>query len=402
MKLFLLVVLGLALGEEQCCVKRGRYYNLEYTCSDSSTQFSLTKNGADYVYSSQSISSLLENVYLGSDGELKIELEKALHIKDGVLEDVPEEMLSVYNAIVIDQTCCSPSEHFLQRMSQRNVKLVRTQLSKNYEAVRKELNDDVARVTDGNIQDILPEGVLSPATTLVVVNAVHFVGEWKYGFDKKRTMKRVFHQSPTQSTLVDMMNVPSAYVVHRQLGELELVSVPYKAENLHFAMVFSRNSDVTKISGLELNDLVKGLDAQDMTAWLASSHFKGRVKANLSMPKFRIESEFDLKEHFIKNSRFRNLLFPSLDLPGILGQSVHHGVDYFTHRAVIDVDEKGTVASAATAFASSRSAFIHRPVYLVIDQPFLFYVFDSCRARYLFSGSYNGGKEQEDPVFIPS
>ena len=48
---------------------------------------------------------------------------------------------------------------------------------------------------------------------------------------------------------------------------------------------------------------MKGLDAQDMTAWLASSHFKGRVKANLSMPKFRIESEFDLKEHFIKNSR---------------------------------------------------------------------------------------------------
>ena len=26
--------------------------------------------------------------------------------------------------------------------------------------------------------------------------------------------------------------------------------MPYKAENLHFAMVFSRNSDVTKISGL--------------------------------------------------------------------------------------------------------------------------------------------------------
>jgi len=199
MKLLLLgLVLGLVAGDDQCCVGRDRSYNLFYKCSDTSAQYSLTKNGADYVYSAMSISSLLENVYLGSDGELKIELEKALNIKDGVLEDISEDVLEVYNAVVIDKTCCSPSTYFKKKMTSRGVKVIRTKLSKNYERVRKDLNADVERVTDGNIKDILPEGVLSPATTLVVLNAVHFVGEWKYGFDKKLTKKK--RVSPVPNT----------------------------------------------------------------------------------------------------------------------------------------------------------------------------------------------------------
>lgn len=58
-------------------------------------------------------------------------------------------------------------------------------------------------------------------------------------------------------------------------------------------------------------------------------------------------------------------------------------VDEFIHEAVVQVDEAGTVAAAATSGAVvTRSA----PPIIRIDHPFLFFIRDKLTGALLFSG----------------
>lgn len=57
---------------------------------------------------------------------------------------------------------------------------------------RNLINNFVSRTTQGLIKDIVPDGMISANTRLVLANAVYFKGTWLMGFSKDLTKKGIF------------------------------------------------------------------------------------------------------------------------------------------------------------------------------------------------------------------
>ena len=66
--------------------------------------------------------------------------------------------------------------------------------------------------------------------------------------------------------------------------------------------------------------------------------------------------------------------------------SEHLSLDDVIHQANVTVDEKGTVAAAATAAVMRTTGAPARVERLVVDRPFLFFVRDIPTGALLFAG----------------
>jgi len=64
---------------------------------------------------------------------------------------------------------------------------------KQYESIRKEINDWVYDQTQEKIKDLLPDGALNPDTRMVLVNAIYFKADWLSQFDADDTTDSPFH-----------------------------------------------------------------------------------------------------------------------------------------------------------------------------------------------------------------
>jgi serpin B len=70
---------------------------------------------------------------------------------------------------------------------------------------RRRINDWVAHETQDRIRDLLPSGAILPDTTLVLVNAVYFHGQWLETFDHALTVDAPFAASGVERVDVPMM-----------------------------------------------------------------------------------------------------------------------------------------------------------------------------------------------------
>lgn len=108
---------------------------------------------------------------------------------------------------------------------------------------------------------------------------------------------------------------------------------------------------------------------------------------SLSLPTFRIETPtMDLIPALNVNG-MRLAFTDKADFSGISGdQSLY--VSTIAQKAFIDVDEKGTEASAATiAVVQQKSAPGGEPLQIKIDRPFIFQIRDTDTGAILFMGT---------------
>jgi len=79
----------------------------------------------------------------------------------------------------------------------------------------------------------------------------------------------------------------------------------------------------------------------------------------------------------------------SADFSGITGKKEIH-ISNVIHKAVIEVNESGTEASAATAVITTRSANVGkgiRPILFKADHPFIFLIREKSTGTILFMGN---------------
>lgn len=60
------------------------------------------------------------------------------------------------------------------------------------EESRKHINTWVAKKTEGKITELLSSGTVNSLTSLVLVNAIYFKGNWDNRFNKQQTKERPF------------------------------------------------------------------------------------------------------------------------------------------------------------------------------------------------------------------
>jgi serpin B len=111
-----------------------------------------------------------------------------------------------------------------------------------------------------------------------------------------------------------------------------------------------------------------------------------RHQVTLSMPRFRLESGFDLIPA-LRRLGVSEAFGEDADFSGIT-EAERLQIGAVAHKAYIDVDEQGTEAAAATAVIMRASAVLRPPppVTMVVDRPFLFAIIDTATGLPLFLG----------------
>jgi serpin B len=97
---------------------------------------------------------------------------------------------------------------------------------------------------------------------------------------------------------------------------------------------------------------------------------KEKYKVNLSVPKFKMGSEFNLKE-VLQALGMKDAFAGSADFSGMT-ENARLFIDEVIHKAVIDVNEAGTEAAAATAVVMRKTAVLMESVTFKADRPFIY------------------------------
>ena len=240
------------------------------------------------------------------------------------------------------------------------------------ERERMVINSWVEERTENRIMGVLPEGSITSATSLVLVNAVYFKGSWLQAFDRAKTGEETFHalggdvSVPTMNGRASMFAEGDGY---------KAVEIPYitPAVRMLFIMPdegrfddFERRIDGTVLAGIR-NEL--------------SPHL-----VQLKVPRFRFESSFKLKPHMQALGMVQAFEQGAADLSGIAGDRGSLYVAEILHKTMVAVDEDGTEAAAATVVLTPAPAASPPPAEFFFNRPGLFVVYDEPTSQILFMG----------------
>jgi serpin B len=216
--------------------------------------------------------------------------------------------------------------------------------------------------------------VLDADSKLALVNAVHFKGAWAQPFVAEATRAEGFETAPGTKVDVPTMRgeIETRYVDGK---DAQIVALPFKSEG-----ALSLELDVV---------LPKGGAATSFASWSRAIEGGGHAAVDLSLPKFKIGSSFQLAKT-LGEMGMPTAFLPSADFGAMTGESKLH-ISAVVHQAVLDVNESGAEASAATAVVMADEA-AHLAVRMRVDRPFYVMIRDRKSGALLFAAHVRNPK----------
>lgn len=239
------------------------------------------------------------------------------------------------------------------------------------EAARLTINAWVEEKTHEKIKDLIAPGLLSPLTTLVLVNAIYFKGNWAEQFDPQRTAPAPFWKTPSDKVEVPMMRQAASFG-YAETADMRILELPYVGEDL--AMTFLLPADPGGLAALEA-----ALTVENLERWMGDLW---ETDVEVYLPRFKVTGAFELSQALM-----------SLGMVDAFGRADFSGMDgtrslfisAVVHQAFVEVNEEGAEAAAATAVIMARGMPMPRPVFRA-DHPFLFLLRDRRTGGILFLG----------------
>jgi serpin B len=311
---------------------------------------------------------------LGSDAyaDAVSSIEAALTDRTGTFKDSAghdnQVSLQIANAL-FPQRGLSLEQAFLDAMASRfgaGVNVV--DYATATEAARTAINAWVASHTENRIPEILRQDDVTSATRLALANAIYLKAAWLTPFPKELTKAGPF-------TLADGSTVQAPYMhsvtslAYADGAGWAAVKLPYVGNEL--AMLVIVPADMATFEA--------GFDAARL-ADITSSLSARRV--DLTMPKFDIESRFDLGQTLAALG-MPTAFGRMADFSGITSEVELH-ISTVIHVANMTVDEAGTEAAAATVIAIGDTAGPAEPVELRVDHPFIVVIRDTVTGAAVF------------------
>ncbi|MGA2489693.1 MAG: serpin family protein [Anaerolineales bacterium] len=249
------------------------------------------------------------------------------------------------------------------------------------DASRKVINDWVEHQTQGKITDLFPQDSLDDTTRLVLANAIYFKAAWENPFDQASTKNETFYLQNGSPTSVPMMHSKGETTyLYAQGSNYQAVGLPYADSAVMMVVLMPSSGNFANfeagLTNTRLEAILTGMTDESL---------------NLAMPKFKVETEFDLKST-LASLGMLDAFDNNADFSGMDGKKDLFIADVL-HKAVVNVDENGTEAAAATGVVMGIMAVPAQIHNVTIDHPFLFFLFDPETNMILFMGRMiNPGK----------
>ena len=265
-------------------------------------------------------------------------------------------------------------------------------LSKNYDAYVKNLdfssrdavntiNKWCSEKTHEMIPDFLKE--LSPDNVLILMNALYFNGKWKEKFESSQTAEDKFLTIDSKSVKKEFMHIEKDFnYAETEDGKIRMCELPYG--NGAFVMdVILPDPDV---------DFKEFIDKMTDEEWKTMFAYRDTQKIQLSLPKFRMEAEYDLRDALMAMGMPLAYQKGKADLKKMCSNdSWILWVDRTIQKTVIDVDENGSEAAAVTAhlIKGLASPGPGKIIDFNCDHPFMFMIRETTSGAILFMGTFS-------------
>ncbi|TVU11127.1 hypothetical protein EJB05_44693, partial [Eragrostis curvula] len=272
------------------------------------------------------------------------------------------------------------------------------------EEAREEINRWVAEATNQLITSLLPPGSVNRTTRIVLANAVYFNGTWADPFARKHTTDRRFHRLDGTAVDAPFMKSKRDQFVASHDG-FKVLKLPYKTRRRNNPPSVAGAGDDDE--GPRLSMCVFLPDARDglphlveMMAASSDHHPNFWLRDHLPTRRVRV-TEFLLPKFKLSFSRRIDGVLKDMGVKaafdaqqadlgdmfeGAGSGSSKLAVEQVFHKAVIDVNEEGTEAAAATAFIVRKMARVCKPLDFVADHPFVFFVMEEVSGAVVFAG----------------
>uniref|UniRef100_T1KFY0 Serpin domain-containing protein n=1 Tax=Tetranychus urticae TaxID=32264 RepID=T1KFY0_TETUR len=259
---------------------------------------------------------------------------------------------------------------------------------KEGQKIVEKVNLWVSKNTKNKITSILDEPP-SPVDVLFLVNTIYFEGKWLEPFPQHRTRDDIFNNSDGTKIKTKMMTLKfqDFNYVDRLDKQLKIVELPYVG-----------NISMILILPTEDNNLKKVIDNLDSTE--LSSLMESMSMTNLdtlTIPKFKLEDKHELHNILPRMGMTRPFEM-NAEFPRIIEEPRPLYITKSIQKAVIEVFEKGTIASAATVVGPMRTmaSAPQRPlIEFIADRPFMFFIRDNKSGVNLFMGQLNNMTRQQ-------
>jgi len=240
------------------------------------------------------------------------------------------------------------------------------------EESRLAINEWVSDQTEGHIEDLIPEGVITLLTRLVLTNSIYFNAAWEYPFDEDITADGPFYLLDGGQLTVPMMKQTEAFGYTDGEG-YEAVELLYDGDELSMVILLPAPGDFEtleeELQADKVSDIISGLQLTEVA---------------LTMPKFEFDSEFSLKDT-LADMGMPVAFSTGADFSGMTGKPELYIAEVL-HKAFVSVDEAGTEAAAATAVPMELTAVPEPPAEVTLDRPFIFLIRDIETGAILFIG----------------
>lgn len=352
----------------------------------------LSKESRDenIIISPLSISLALTMTYNGAEGKTAAEMAEVLGV-DGMeldkinlsngqlLEELSVEIedvrLDIANSLwARDGLEFNPT--FLERTSRHYKAELRT-LDFRSPSANRVINGWVSEKTQGMIKELLDQ--IPGDAILYLVNAIYFKGGWTKEFDPEETREGDFHLPDDCTKSVPMMRRSDKFLYFAGEG-FRAVSLPYGDERVSMHL-FLPDMDSS------LEEFHKSLDIESWNAWMGSYRKK---RGSVTLPRFKTEYKKLLNEPLEDLGMVSAFDDADADFSKMIvtpeGNVV---ISRVIHEAIIEVNEEGTEAAAATAVEMKMTSvrIEEDPFVMVFDRPFFFAIRDNSTGSVLFMGS---------------
>ncbi|KAK0162039.1 hypothetical protein PV327_008413 [Microctonus hyperodae] len=325
------------------------------------------EKSSNYICSPFSVSMVLSMATCGAEGKTKSELQQNLHLPtdDTVMKNGYQTLIDMINNIqgvelaVANKIFTTTGFEVNDTFKEATKLYFRSESESldfsNAEQSAGAINNWAAANTKDRIKDIVkPDDVKS--AVMIMANAVYFKGKWANKFNANLTRPLPFYINETATKNVDMMYRNGNYN-WGTINDLnaKYIELPYENENVSMFIILPD----------EFNGLAKIEENYDKINFAELSNGR-KTEVELTMPKFKIENEFDLKST-LQKLNIKDMFEDTANFHGI-NEDAALKVSKVIQKAFIEVNEEGSEAAAVTGMEIIAYAL---PPSLRVDKPYI-------------------------------
>ena len=331
-----------------------------------------------------SILLALSMTYNGSVGETNLGMAEALGFSEFDLEELNsgfhDLLVSIMNAdsdielSIANSIWYKLGYNINQDFIDRNKKYYSSEVNEidfTKPGVLDTINGWIEDETKGKIEKMLD--VIPPDAVMYLINAIYFKGNWTNPFNEDLTVDDDFYLPDGTTKKVPMMSQEGNFAYFNGDG-FSAVKLPYGQEKMAMFIILPDE-------GVEIDSVIESLDEESWNLIMQS--FSG-TEVSLIMPKYKMEYGVKRLNDVLTNLGMGIAFSPEADFSGISPGIL---ISQVLHKAVIEVNEKGSEAAAATVVEMVESAMEPTEiVQFIVNRPFFFTISDDRSGSILFMG----------------